>query len=174
MRMMCTFTHALTENCSIWLTYVTKLKFAKCWYVNSCSQMMLHSFHTVFVPGCEPSVTATTFLNELVVNFSLSDVKNQQEIDVYYHFTNFIQSLDSAGLGKTLKWAVGATTIPPLGLPKKISVQFLHGCTPGCKCRPSTSTCDLRITITTHLDNEDNMNTIMALALGDSEGFGLI
>ena len=29
----------------------------------------------VFVPGCEPSVTATTFLIELVVDFSLSDVK---------------------------------------------------------------------------------------------------
>ena len=99
----------------------------------------------VFVPGCEPSVTATTFLNKLVVNFSLSDVKKKQEIDVFYHFTDFIQSLDLAGLGKTLKWAVGATTIPPLGLPKKISVQFLHGCTPGCKCRPTTSTCDIDI-----------------------------
>ena len=84
----------------------------------------------VFVPGCAPSVTATTFLNKLVVEFSLSDVKKQQEIDVFYHFTNFIQSLDSAGLGKTLKWAVGASSIPPLGLPKKNSVQFLHGCTP--------------------------------------------
>jgi len=29
----------------------------------------------VFVPGCAPSVTATTFLNELLINFSLSDVK---------------------------------------------------------------------------------------------------
>ena len=106
----------------------------------------------VFVPGCEPSVTATTFLNKLVVNFSLSDVKKKQEIDVFYHFTDFIQSLDLAGLGKTLKWAVGATTIPPLGLPKKISRQFLHGCTPRCNCRPTTSTCDLRITIPTHLD----------------------
>jgi len=37
-----------------------------------------------------------------------------------------------------------------------------------------TSTCDLRITIPTHLDNEDDMNSIMASALGDSEGFGLI
>ena len=128
----------------------------------------------VFVSGCMPSVTATNFLNELVVNFSLSDVKKQQEIDVFYHFTNFIQSLDSAGLEKTLKWAVGASSIPPLGLPRKISVQFLHGCTPGCRCHPTTSTCDLRITIPTHLDNEDDMNSIMASALGDSEGFGLI
>lgn len=34
-------------NCSIWLAYVQKLKFAKSWYVNSSSRMMLHSFHTV-------------------------------------------------------------------------------------------------------------------------------
>jgi len=31
----------------------------------------------VFVPGCVPSVTATNFLIELVVNFSLSDVKKK-------------------------------------------------------------------------------------------------
>lgn len=44
----------------------------------------------VFVPGCEPSVTATTFLNELVVNFSLSDVKKQQEIDFFYHWIRLL------------------------------------------------------------------------------------
>lgn len=128
----------------------------------------------VFVPGGAPSLTATAFLNELLVTFSLSDVKKQQEIDAYYHFTNYIQSLDTDGLQTTLKWAVGASTIPPLGLPKKISIQFLHGCAPGCRCRPTTSTCSLTITIPTHLDNEDDMKSIMASAVADSQGFQLV
>ena len=46
----------------------------------------------VFVSGSAPSLTATAFLNELLVDFSLSDVKKQKEIDVFYHFTNYIQS----------------------------------------------------------------------------------
>ena len=62
---------------------------------------------------------------------------------------------------------------------------FVPGCAPTMQCDsyhfpqrasccPTTSTCDLRITIPTHLDNEDDMNSIMASALGDSESFGLI
>ncbi|KAJ7391379.1 hypothetical protein OS493_018422 [Desmophyllum pertusum] len=70
--------------------------------------------------------------------------------------------------------AVGASTILPLGLPKKISIQFLHGCAPGCRCRPTTSTCSLTITIPTHLDNEDDMKSIMASAVADSQGFQLV
>ena len=57
----------------------------------------------VFVSGSAPSLTATAFLNELLVDFSLSDVKKQKEIDVFYHFTNYIQSLNTDGLQRTLK-----------------------------------------------------------------------
>ena len=42
----------------------------------------------VFVSGNAHNLTATAFLNELLVDFSLSDVKKQKEIDVFYHFTN--------------------------------------------------------------------------------------
>ena len=63
---------------------------------------------------------------------------------------NYIQSLNTDGLQTTLKWAVGSSTIPPLGLPKKLSIQFLHGCVVGCRCRPTTSTCALKITLPVH------------------------
>ena len=128
----------------------------------------------VFVSGSAPSLTATAFLNELLVDFSLSNVKKQKEIDVFYHFTNYIQSLNTDGLQTTLKWAVGSSTIPPLGLPKKLSIQFLHGCVVGCRCRPTTSTCALKITLPVHLDNADDMKSIMGSAIADSEGFGLV
>lgn len=128
----------------------------------------------VFVLGSAPRLTATAFLNELLVDFSLSDVKKQKEIDVFYHFTNYIQSLNTDGLQTTLKCAVGSSTIPPLGLPKKLSIQFLHGCVVGCRCRPTTSTCALKITLPVHLDNADDMKSIMGSAIADSEGFSLV
>ena len=62
----------------------------------------------VFVSGSAPSLTATAFCNGLLVDFSLSDVKKQKEIDVFYHFTNYIQSLNTDGLQTTLKSAVGS------------------------------------------------------------------
>ena len=125
----------------------------------------------VFVSGSAPSLTATAFLNELLADFRLSDVKKQKEIDVFYHFTI---SLHTDGLQTTLKWAVGSSTIPPLGLPKKLSIQFLHGCVVGCRCWPTTSTCALKITLPVHLDNADDMKSIVGSAVADSEGFGLV
>ena len=75
---------------------------------------------------------------------------------------------------RILKWLTGAKNIPPLGFPKKIQCQFLHGCPAGCKCRPTTSTCDLVITLPVHLKTEDDMKEIMFSALIDCFGFGLL
>ena len=109
-------------------------------------QPKIWDFTSVCLRKCPQFNSYTAFLNELLVNFSLSDVKKQKEIDVFYHFTNYIQSLNTDGLQTSLKWAVGSSTIPPLGLSKKLSIQFLHGCVAGCQCRPTTSTCALKIT----------------------------
>jgi hypothetical protein len=73
-----------------------------------------------------------------------------------------------------LQWLTGAKKFPPLGFPKKINCQFLHGCKPGCKCRPTTSTCDLVITLPVHLNTEGNMKEIMHSALIDCVDFGLL
>lgn len=73
-----------------------------------------------------------------------------------------------------LKWLTGAKRVPPLGFPKKIQCRFLHGCQSGCKCRPTTSTCDLVITLPVHLNTEDNMKEIMESALIDCIDFGLL
>ena len=73
-----------------------------------------------------------------------------------------------------LQWLTGSKNMPPLGLPKKIRCQFLHGCLPGCKCRPTTSTCDLVITFPVHLNTEENTKEIMTSAFMDCIGFGLL
>ena len=73
-----------------------------------------------------------------------------------------------------LQWLTGARSIPPLGFSKRIKCQFLHGCQPDCKCRPTTSTCDLVITLPVHLSTEDDMKEIMTSALIDCIGFGCL
>lgn len=73
-----------------------------------------------------------------------------------------------------MQWLTGGRKIPVLGLGKKIKCLFLHMCQAGCRCRPVVSTCDLRVTLPVHLDNEEEMVEIMTSALKDSTGFDLI
>lgn len=53
-------------------------------------------------------------------------------------------------------------------------VEFVHGCLNGCCCRPTTSTCDITIKLPVHIDNEKAMEDMIASAIKDSYGFGLI
>ena len=131
-------------------------------------------WRSIFTLGGIPQLSPTTLLDEFIVNYSESQVTKEKEIDVFYHFSNYVNSLDLDGLQALLQWAVGAPSIPPLGLPKKINVSFLEGCIPGCRCRPTTSTCDLVLTLPLHLDTFDEMKTIMTSAIRESDGFGLI
>ena len=73
-----------------------------------------------------------------------------------------------------LKWLTGCSGIPPLGFSKKFSLGFVHGCQPGCQCRPTASTCDLLFKLPVHINNEQEMEAMMLCALGDSYGFGMI
>lgn len=118
------------------------------------------------------SFDVTSLLEHFVFNFSLSQVRKEKEIDVHYHFSNYIHTLDTKGLSAFLKWLTGSSSVPILGLPKKIEVSFLHNCLSGCRCRPTTSTCDLCLTIPVHLDDEDSMSTVFTSAIADAEGFG--
>ena len=43
-----------------------------------------------------------------------------------------------------------------------------------CCCRPTTSTCDLRITLPLHLDTFEKMSEILLSALKESGGFHLL
>ena len=107
------------------------------------------------------------------MHYSESQIKKDKEIDVFFHFSNHVYSLDLEGLQALLKWTVGVPSVPPLGLPKKITVQFLEGCVLGCHRRPTTSTCDLILTIPLHINTDQEMMNMMS-AVQESEGFGLI
>ena len=89
----------------------------------------------VFVSGSAPSLTATAFLNELLVDFSLSDVKKQKEIDVLYHFTNYIQTTFANNL------EVGSW----------IQYYFTTGITQGTVCTVSAWLCSWMLMSANHI-----------------------
>lgn len=73
-----------------------------------------------------------------------------------------------------MKWMIGSKTVPPLGFPKRYSVQFAHGFEEGCRCRPTVSTCDITLRIPVHLSNEEDMHDILKSVIKDCVGFGNI
>ena len=73
--------------------------------------------------------------------------------------------------GQVLKFVTGTNVIPPLGLPMKITVQFVHGCRADCQCRPSASTCALQLRLPVHI--QDSSVIIDMLSKAVVEGAGL-
>jgi len=68
----------------------------------------------------------------------------------------------------------GSSQIPPLGFPKKFTLEFVHECMQGCCCRPTTSTCDINIKIPLHISDEKIMEEMITSEVKDSYGFGMI
>ena len=69
--------------------------------------------------------------------------------------------LESSGcsLPKLLQFITGAKSMPPVGFSHGITVKFLHGSPVGCKCRPTSSTCDLSITLPVHCSGPEEFNS---------------
>ncbi|XP_068761187.1 uncharacterized protein [Montipora capricornis] len=136
-------------------------------------------WESAFVSGAGYSVTANNLIEEIQPEFSASQMKKEKEADCYHYLCEFIHSLEAKsieelGVADFLKWLTGSRNYPPLGFPKKIRCQFLHGCPGSCKCRPTTSTCDLVFTLPVHLNTEEEMGLLMTSALTDSFGFTLL
>jgi hypothetical protein len=78
-------------------------------------------------------------------------------------------------VGDLLKFITGVRKIPPLGLPKKITVYFIHECHDDrCKCRPKASTCDLHLRLPVHYQTSEGMTSAWVSALKECKGFGHI
>ena len=75
---------------------------------------------------------------------------------------------------RVYKFVTGCTTIPPLGLPKQISVAFKQYCVQNCNCLPTTSTCALEMALPTHIQSFEKMKEAMISALIDGQGFGVV
>jgi hypothetical protein len=74
----------------------------------------------------------------------------QIHINVRVFYLFYAVANQETCLPKLLQFITGSKAVPPLGLPKGITVKFKHGCPATCKCRPTSSTCDLSITCPVH------------------------
>jgi hypothetical protein len=72
------------------------------------------------------------------------------------------------------QFITGTKRVTPLGLEKNITIKFKHGCKPGCRCRPTASTCDPSITLPIHFENAKDFEEIMDSALEGSSVFGFV
>ena len=63
----------------------------------------------------------------------------------------FAESNGLNTLSELQKFITGCKGVPPLRLPKRITVKFKHGCMERCRCRPTASTCDLSVTLQSSL-----------------------
>eukprot|EP00794_Sanderia_malayensis_P013170 gene13169-14520_t len=142
----------------------------------------LREFPTTWKPvftECNNNVglNGDEFLDEIVALFSSKQVEKEKELYVYKLFCDFILTLDNDGNLTTkdlVKWWTGSGTVPVLGFPKKFSVAFVHGCASNCRCRPTTSTCDILLKMPVHISGFEEMEEIMNSAVKDCCGFGLI
>ena len=86
---------------------------------------------------------------------------------------NVTSSLDqpSISLKNIMKFLTGSFSIPILGLPSQLRVEFVHGCPQSCRCKPSVSTCDLTLKIAVHYSTVDCMVEVLKEALTLCRGF---
>lgn len=122
-------------------------------------------------------VTVDDLLDSLEVHYSQSQFLKEAEEDAFKYFCDTMQNIAHAEIAEVtlkdfLKFVTGTNQMPPLGLPKKISVSFLHGCPPSCKCRPTASTCSLTFTLPIHADSAADKQELLISALTECYGFG--
>ena len=105
--------------------------------------------------------------------YTCSIVQNECQIFKYYALL-FAGTNRLNRLSELYKFITGCKRIPPLGLPKRITVKFKHGCVERCRCRPTASTCDISITLPVHYhDNYSQFKEYITSALIEGKGLGL-
>ena len=73
-----------------------------------------------------------------------------------------------------MKFVSGTSSIPPLGLLRKLKVLFKHWCTnrnQSCKFKPTVSTCALTLTLPVHYNNNQAMKEALTGAAVMSQRF---
>ena len=61
---------------------------------------------------------------------------------------------DEVTLKDVMKFIAGSEEYPPLGLPKRMTVKFKHGCPEGCCCRPTTYTYTISINLPVQINSK--------------------
>eukprot|EP00794_Sanderia_malayensis_P001483 gene1483-1640_t len=115
--------------------------------LRECKEQMRKSFTADYRVDITPDV----LLGIMTATFSYNQQLKDLESLTYKVFCEFIQLLHYGiedceyTVEDVMKFITGCTQLPALGFPNKITVTFRHGCRDGCKCRPTSSTCDLEL-----------------------------
>ncbi|CAB3987907.1 G2 M phase-specific E3 ubiquitin- ligase-like [Paramuricea clavata] len=138
-------------------------------------------FRPVFVADASSmfDVSPDEFLSDVIVTYNERQVEKHAEEDTFKHFCDFVEFLFHAGpsevdlsLSDLLKFVTGSFSIPPLGLGDQIEICFVHGCDKGCRCRPTASTCLLKLCLPVHLNSFDCMKDLLISSIQEGRGFG--
>ena len=68
----------------------------------------------------------------------------------------------------------GVRVVPPLGIPKKITVSFIHECPTGCRCKLTVSTCAFKLLLPSHYQTREDMKKATLDSIKLSNGFDTI
>ena len=68
----------------------------------------------------------------------------------------------------------GVRVVPPLGIPKQISVSFIRECPTGCRCKLTVSTCTLKLSLPSHYQTKEGMKEAIFESIKLSNGFDTI
>lgn len=86
-------------------------------------------------------------------------------------------SIDHAiHLPELMKFVSGTPTIPPLGLQSRLAILFKHDCANDktCRCKLTTMTCDLSLSLPMHYKDTTDMMTAIVDSIKLSQGFHLL
>ena len=78
------------------------------------------------------------------------------------------------GLLNLYKFISRSPSFIPLALEKTIIVRFKYGCPPGCRCRPTASTCEPCINLPMHYKDVKQFEDCTNSAVEECVGFGLL
>ncbi|XP_066935899.1 G2/M phase-specific E3 ubiquitin-protein ligase-like [Clytia hemisphaerica] len=73
-------------------------------------------------------------------------------------------------LSEVMKFITGCSSKPASGLPGKITVIFEKYCPENCRCKPTTSSCDIQIEVALHYTTKRDMMIALTDACRESKG----
>ena len=132
-------------------------------------EVNIYKYFNDYIEDCECTGKFCTLLKMYFMSFSFNYLMSQLKIG--YHL--YLHSVENSGsLEKLSMFITGSKSVPPLGFPNGIKVKFKHGCPSACRCRPTSSTCDLSITFPIHCRGQEDFNMLLNCAVVEGVGFG--
>lgn len=105
--------------------------------------------------------------SQALVVYTLLSYKNIS----FHNSCHYILGEENAlTLSEVMKFITGCSSKPASGLPGKITVIFEKYCPENCRCKPTTSSCDIQIEVALHYTTKRDMMIALTDACRESKG----